>query len=139
MRIMSAAHDSHGHDDPSHHAEAFDPEPATALGEGEPRTPPWLPVLGVGALLVGAIWFLSGDSAATSKQATSATGSAAAGAPMAAKPPPPPRTATARAPSASGAPLAPPQDPAERAKLLEALKKKKLDFAAEKMKGVPKP
>jgi len=97
------ANDAHGHDD-------FDPEPAETLSEGEPRTPSWMPLLGAGLFVCGAIWFLASDGAA----ATAATPSASAMENAAAATPPAPP------PSAR-----PPQNPADRQKLIEAMKKRK--------------
>jgi len=68
---MSAAHDAHGgsahsHDAPTAHDahNAFDGEPATTLPAGEPRTPGWLPVLGLALFVSAGVYFLvSGDHA----------------------------------------------------------------------------
>jgi hypothetical protein len=49
-----------GHDDHAHH---FDGDPITELPADEPRTPGWMPALGAGVFLVGAIYFLSADKA----------------------------------------------------------------------------
>jgi len=56
---MSAAHDAHaiasaGHHDAHDH---FDNEPATELGPDEPRTPAWIPYLGI------ALFFTAGTAA----------------------------------------------------------------------------
>jgi hypothetical protein len=80
---MSDAHDAHAAD--AHGADAhhdFDAEPARELSPGEPRTPGWVPALGL-ALFMGAglVFLLRGadDSAAPEgKPATTASPPAAA-------------------------------------------------------------
>lgn len=61
---MSSAHDAHGasahaHDD----HEAFDGEPAHELSPGEPRSPAWLPALGLAFFSCVAVYMLAGSDA----------------------------------------------------------------------------
>ncbi|APR83660.1 Hypothetical protein A7982_09009 [Minicystis rosea] len=64
---MSSAHDAHGasahaHDD----HDVFDGEPAHELSPGEPRSPNWLPALGLALFTLAGVYMLSGgDSNAT--------------------------------------------------------------------------
>ncbi len=130
---MSDGHshgDAHGHEHATaHDHDDFDPEPATSLSEGEPRTPSWLPVLGAGLFLLGAVWFLAGDGTAA-PAAASANAAATGAAPVAPK-----RTAVPTAQAAgSAARPTPPQDPAERQRIVDALKKRR-----EEAKKVPVP
>ncbi len=100
---MSSDHDAHGHDeahgadDHAAHAQ-FDPEPATELSPGEPRTPAWAPILGGFLLLVGATYVLASPGSMFDDGAASASASAAASAAPAARP------ASAAAASASQKP-----------------------------------
>ncbi|HLM74448.1 MAG TPA: hypothetical protein VK459_17200, partial [Polyangiaceae bacterium] len=58
-----AAHGSHA--DP-HHAHAFDNEPVKVLPPDEPRTPAWVPALGLLLFVFGGVYVaLSGDNAAS--------------------------------------------------------------------------
>ena len=91
---------AHGHDkDHDHGADAhahddFDPQPATELSPGEPRSPAWLPVLGAGLFLVGGIYFFASPAASGAAGAGSASASASASAaavPSVAVAPGPPR------------------------------------------------
>ena len=50
--MSAAAHDSHDE-------HAFDGDPATVLPADEPRTPGWIPALGVVLFLAAAIWLLA--------------------------------------------------------------------------------
>lgn len=122
-RPMGAAHgesQKHGHDDHGHHD--FDSSPAKELSPGEPRSPSWLPILGACLFLVGGVYFLVGQTSASTvgSASASATPSAkVAPAPSAKAPPKPAASAPARprpplprgllsgAPGAGG-PLAPP-------------------------------
>jgi hypothetical protein len=58
---MSSAHDAHGasahaHDD----HDAFDGEPAKELSPGEPRSPAWLPAVGLAFFSCVAVYLLAG-------------------------------------------------------------------------------
>jgi hypothetical protein len=58
---MSSAHDAHGasahaHDD----HDAFDGEPAKELSPGEPRSPAWLPAVGLAFFSCVAVYALAG-------------------------------------------------------------------------------
>lgn len=44
-----------------HHHEAFDGEPASELGPGEPETPLWLPVVGLAFFVAVGVWWGLGD------------------------------------------------------------------------------
>lgn len=64
---MSGAHDAHGdhaaaaHHDAAHHHD-FDNEPAQELPPEEPRTPGWVPVLGLFLFfLAGTAWLVMGS------------------------------------------------------------------------------
>ncbi|HTJ83670.1 MAG TPA: hypothetical protein VL400_18250 [Polyangiaceae bacterium] len=124
---MSDAHDHGASDDHAHAADAhghddFDPEPASSLSEGEPRTPSWMPLLGAGIFLVGAIWFLSGEaSPANAAAAASATPAKTTGAAAT----PPPANSAAK----------PPQNPVDRQALLDAMKKRKEELDKRKAVG----
>ena len=59
---MSSAHDAHGasahaHDD----HDAFDGEPAKELSPGEPRSPAWLPAVGLMFFSCVAVYMLAGS------------------------------------------------------------------------------
>jgi hypothetical protein len=61
---MSAAHDAHADASAGHHDahDHFDNEPATELGADEPRTPNWVPYLGLALFFAaGVAMLLSGD------------------------------------------------------------------------------
>ncbi len=67
LGTMSGAHDAHGdhaaagHHDAAHHHD-FDNEPAQELPPGEPRTPGWVPVLGLFLFfLAGTAWLVMGS------------------------------------------------------------------------------
>jgi hypothetical protein len=59
---MSAAHDAHADASAAHDAhDHFDNEPATELGADEPRTPNWIPMLGMALFFIAGItWLFSG-------------------------------------------------------------------------------
>jgi hypothetical protein len=72
----------HGHADGHHddHHDAFDPEPVQELAADESPSPGWLPVVGGGLLLVGAMWAFypgTGRPAAAPAEATPAAAPAA--------------------------------------------------------------
>ena len=72
-----------GHGDPDHGSH-FDGEPTQELAPGEPRTPGWLPAVGLALFLGGGVAFLTmGDDAAA---APAGAASASAAAPAAAAP-----------------------------------------------------
>ena len=115
MSSAPEAHASpHGHDD--HHA--GDGEPVQSLPADEPRTPGWIPALGL-ALFVGcAIALLASGTDETKPVAVAAIEAAAPVAPS-----PPPRTAPAlAAPAGSAAPMqrTPEQLAEVRKKIIEA-------------------
>ena len=61
---MSSAHDAHGAATPAHHDhDHFDGEPTNELSPGEPRTPGWLPALGLALFTAAAVWMLVGSDA----------------------------------------------------------------------------
>jgi hypothetical protein len=131
---MSPAHDApgamaHAHDD----HEAFDGEPASTLSPGEPLTPGWLPLLGLGLFTALAIVVLA---AGGGDQATAAVAIS----------PPAPQAAAREVKAPSPAPelkaqaMPPSPDPAGAgglhklsSKQIEALKKK---IEEAKAKGV---
>jgi hypothetical protein len=96
---MSSAHDApgasaHAHDD----HDAFDGEPARELSPGEPRSPSWLPVVGVALFSLAGVYMLSGgDGPAAALTPPRPLPVEAAPTPP---PPPPPPAATATARSA---------------------------------------
>jgi hypothetical protein len=98
---MSSAHDApgasaHAHDvhDDQH---AFDGEPARELSPGEPRSPNWLPVVGVALFsLVGVYMLSGGDGPAAALTPPRPLPVEAAPAPAPPPAPPPAATATAR-------------------------------------------
>jgi hypothetical protein len=107
---MSSA--PHAHDDDSH-GHAFTGEPIRELPADEPRTPGWLPVLGVALFTLAAVYVLAGHATAEGGDgATNAVATAQADAPRTAAPV---RAETVRAaPVGSGAapnirPLSPDQ------------------------------
>src|SRR4051794_36518334 len=60
MSSAPAAHVAHAHD--AHDAHAFDGEPVTELAPDEPRTPGWLPALGLALFVGAAVVALAGGS-----------------------------------------------------------------------------
>jgi hypothetical protein len=106
------AHEGHAHDD---HAHAFDPEPAREMAADEPRTPGWLPLLGITLFVVGGTYFLAtGASDAAPDAAASASAAVA------------PATPTPPAPGATGTPRPLPIPAArDREKIKEALDRAK--------------
>ncbi|MFT3773472.1 MAG: hypothetical protein QM820_49480 [Minicystis sp.] len=67
---MSSAHDAHAapahaHDD----HDAFDGEPAKELSPGEPRSPSWLPAVGLVLFSLAGVYMLSGGDGPTSSLA----------------------------------------------------------------------
>jgi hypothetical protein len=82
------AGDEHAH-------EAFDPEPIRVLPADEPRTPLWLPALGVALFALCGLYLAAGGDE-TSESAPAAPSSASAAAQAA--PSPPPDTPQARRP-----------------------------------------
>lgn len=107
---MSDAHDAHAdahaataHGADDHHHD-FDGEPVQELSAGEPRTPNWVPALGLAVFVVAAIGFLisAGDVAATASPPQPA-----AAAQQRPATPPPAATPAARGPQQPGAAAAP--------------------------------
>lgn len=91
---MSSAHDAHGAPaQASHDHDHFDGEPATELSPGEPRTPSWMPALGLAFFTVAAVWLLVSSSDGTTGGVTPppALKPAAPELPAAAAPAPMPR------------------------------------------------
>jgi len=62
---------------PDHHG--FDPEPVSEIADEEPRTPMWMPAVGVTLLVAGGLYFATGDDAATDETAPVMTTWAAPG------------------------------------------------------------
>lgn len=108
------AHEAHGHDD-------FDPEPARELSPGEPRTPSWVPLLGAVLFLVGGVYFFASGADADAQTAGSASASASAAPVRTARPFSNERNRAAPSSALSGK-APPPQDPAERQKLIDQLR-----------------
>jgi hypothetical protein len=129
----NGGHDAHGHDAHGHHAhghdahEAFDPMPTNELSPGEPRSPAWMPVLGLGLFLVGGTWFLASQGGAPTggSHDHAHDGKAAnAIAPNAVAPNAPQLVRAPTAPGGASARPTPPQDAAARKKLIdEAIQK----------------
>jgi hypothetical protein len=78
---MSSAPAAHGND--AHDDHAFTGEPIQVLPADEPRTPGWLPLLGVALFTAAAVIFLAGRGAAPEAPAAAGALTAAAGAPAA--------------------------------------------------------
>lgn len=89
---MSSAPEAHGHD--AH--EAFTGEPVQELAADEPRTPGWLPLLGIGLFTAAAVVFLAGRDSAAGAAKPEPVAPAAAPQPAAPAPAPPPPSASAR-------------------------------------------
>jgi hypothetical protein len=65
---MSSASHAHAHDaHDAHEDHTFAGEPVTALPPDEPRTPGWIPVLGIALFAAAAVWALSGSSDSPAK------------------------------------------------------------------------
>lgn len=103
--MSASAHDDHA----SGHApgagsghDAYDGEPATELGPGEPRTPLWLPAVGAALFVLAGIVLVSRDGAdaapakARAEGAATAAPAAPTAAPMQATRPAPPAGGSAR-------------------------------------------
>jgi hypothetical protein len=91
---------AHGHD--AHEAHAFTGEPVQALPADEPRTPGWLPLLGMALFTGAAAVFLAGQGAPTLPSAPPVVKSAAAPPPTATAPAATAAPAAAAAPAATG-------------------------------------
>lgn len=118
---MSHAHDAHSSQ--AHDAHEFDGEPVKELAHDEPRTPPWVPALGVLLFVGAAIALLVCGQDDVKTPANTAPDSAAAGAAPQAKVPatPPsiiPNPMQNAAPGASGNPTIQRLSP-EQAKALQ--------------------
>jgi hypothetical protein len=85
---------AHGHD--AHDAHAFTGEPVDVLPADEPRTPGWLPLLGIALFTAAAIVFLAGQGAPSVPITTPVVKPALA-------PPPPASAEPAAAGSGTGA------------------------------------
>jgi hypothetical protein len=106
---MSSSHDAHGasahgHDDHDH----FDGEPAKELSPGEPRTPSWLPALGLALFAAASVWLLSGNDAPAEGQPAAEPAKAAAAEPAPAPAPAPRGTAAAAMGRGEATPPGPP-------------------------------
>jgi len=100
---MSAAHDAHADHDAGHH-DHFDNDPIQELPAEEPRTPGWIPVLGLALFfLAGTAWLVMGGSDDSDKPKAEAANVEAA--PAAAPAPPPPNPAAQQAAPARPAPM----------------------------------
>jgi hypothetical protein len=71
---MSSADDAHGSD--AHDAHTFTGEPVQELAPDEPRTPGWLPVLGVVLFTAATVIFLAGRTTSSTTTGSKADGSA---------------------------------------------------------------
>jgi hypothetical protein len=97
---MSSASHAHGHD--AHESHTFDAEPVKELASDEPRTPGWIPVLGIALFTAAAVYALTigGDPPASQEpKAAEATAQVAQVAP-----PAPPTPAARPAPAAPAPP-----------------------------------
>jgi hypothetical protein len=105
---MSAAPDAHtpnAHDD---HAHAFDGEPVKVLPPDEPRTPGYIPLLGVALFVVaGVALLLTSDGDSTTAATTEKTGEQARQAPAVNPPAAPAAQALPGSPQPGGAPTVP--------------------------------
>ena len=66
LPTMSAAHDAHGDHAAGHHAshdhDHFDNDPVQELPADEPRTPTWIPIVGLLLFFfAGTAWLLAGS------------------------------------------------------------------------------
>jgi hypothetical protein len=100
----AAAHDA-AHAAAAHHVD-FDPEPIRELPPDEPRSPMWLPLVGLGLLAAGGLWLGLRTGALDSAAAPAATATASAGATAA------PRPATTMIPRPGGTVLPTPRSTA---------------------------
>lgn len=75
---MSSHSDDHGDSDAveahegTHDHHAFDPEPASEITDEEPRTPMWMPAVGVTLLVLGGLYMATGDDEPTTDEAAPA-------------------------------------------------------------------
>ncbi|MBK9261102.1 MAG: hypothetical protein IPM54_15005 [Polyangiaceae bacterium] len=111
---MSAAHDAHAEASAAHHDahDHFDNEPATELAPDEPRTPSWIPYLGI------ALFFTAGTACLLCADSDKPEGEKAVAAAPQAQPTPPPAATPAVAPNlrpAAAMPLQPGQPTAPNA------------------------
>lgn len=88
---MADSHHHDDHDDGAAHAHDFDGEPTRELSPGEPRTPSWVPMLGLGLFLVAGIYGLTATSGGEDEASAAASAGASASAAPAAPAPPAPR------------------------------------------------
>lgn len=87
---MSAAHDAHADASAGHHDahDHFDNEPVTELGADEPRTPNWVPYLGLALFFsAGVACLMCGDDAKPGEDKPAAVAAAPAEPPVAQQPP----------------------------------------------------
>lgn len=109
---MSSSHDAHGASAHGHDAhDHFDGEPAKELSPGEPRTPSWLPALGLALFSVAALWLLTGNDAPVEGQPAAEPAKAAAAEPA---PAPAPRPRGTAAPALGRGEAAPPTPPVRK-------------------------
>lgn len=81
---MSDAHDAHTPNAQDDHAHVFDGEPIQVLPPDEPRTPAYVPLLGVVLFVVaGVALLLTGDDSSSGAPSTEKTGAEAAPTPLA--------------------------------------------------------
>jgi hypothetical protein len=86
MSSAQDAHVAHAHD--AHDAHAFDGEPVSVLAPDEPRTPGWIPALGLALFVAAAVVALAGGTNASEGEAAKDAQSAATAAPPAPAAPP---------------------------------------------------
>jgi hypothetical protein len=102
---MSSAHAPDAHDD-----HAFTGEPVQVLSPDEPRTPGWIPLLGLALFTAAAVAFLAGSGSPDAAKAGASA--SAAPSPVADTPRPPPANGAAPGqppPRPAGAPGQPPR------------------------------
>jgi hypothetical protein len=101
---MSSAHDAHQQHQADHHDDhAFTGEPVDELPPDEPRTPGWLPVLGVVLFTLAAVVILVGRTSSDASTSDAPAGAAEHAVGAAPKPAAPPATAVHASPEQAGA------------------------------------
>jgi len=123
---MSSADDAHGasaHAPDAHDAHVFNAEPVDTLPADEPRTPGWLPLLGLGLFVSAGVYFLvTGDHADATPKLTPMDMPAPPAPPQAAAQPA--HVAPAAPPGADGLRKMNPQQMEELRKRIEAARTK---------------
>lgn len=115
---------AHGAASPAHDDHAFDGEPIAQLPADEPRTPSWLPLLGLALFVSASVAWLAMSDPAPAVAAPKPAEVAVAPVPPPAAPPPPVQAQTAR-PAASGLGNLSPQQLDDLRKRIEEMRSKR--------------